>query len=878
MVAVIAGNGLGLLGTSLQQLGVGLGGQAGLGQSGASQYVNVATGNLVLQSQDADLVVQGFMAGALRTYNSLGTSGNYGAGGWLLGLDQSLTGHTGSFNTAGSTITRQGSDGETELFTYDTSRGLYVATNKSGAEDTLTVNVTQRTVTYTAGGSLSEEIYGIQGTQFQLVGLKDGKTGASYTLGYGTNGKLLTVTASDGEALELGYDAAGRISTLSTYEVPPGGGAKVTESRISYGYDTSGRLISVITDLTPDNTSDHNIFKTTYAYDGNSTRIASLTQGDGTNTGLTVSYTYDSNNRIASVTTGSGADAQELTFTYNTNGTTTVADASGQAWVYAYDGNGNLTSVTSPLDQVTRYAYTADGHLASVTDPSNNETIYEYDTHGNLTLQRDADGSTTTWTYNTDDQVLTRTVYRTPDPDGSDPANAGQASDPSTTWYVYDAGHDGKGNADQLRYVIDADGNVSETQYNLNGQVSVTRSFAGSAYDTTALNPNTAPSLSAMNNWAAAQDLTQTTRVDYAYDASGRLTSKMAWDQVDGTSGNGIADAGESITTYVYDAQGLLRQQVTERGADRTIQDTTSYSYDGMGRLTSSTDAVGNTTTYVYAAGGGTLAVTQANGLLHTEVRNSAGELVTVTESASDGSASRTTHYYYDEDGQLRATQDPSGAVTYTFYDADGQINGTVDATGAVTQYTRDADGDVVETRQYARTVDTSGWLTHGSVTSMPSDIDDVTTPIAGSSDRISLSLYDAAGLHVADVDAEGNVTTYGYDGAGNQTVVRQYATALGSDQLNALQEVPSWSMLKSDLASIASAGDRITRTFYDVANRAVAVLDAAGYLTTTAYDAAGRIVRTTAYAVPPDLSGAGDPPTLDDVTRGIQEDSADDQ
>jgi len=78
MVAVIAGNGLGLLGTSLQQLGLSPGGQPGLGQSGASQYVNVATGNLILQGQDERLIEQGLLAGLVRTYNSLGSTGDWG--------------------------------------------------------------------------------------------------------------------------------------------------------------------------------------------------------------------------------------------------------------------------------------------------------------------------------------------------------------------------------------------------------------------------------------------------------------------------------------------------------------------------------------------------------------------------------------------------------------------------------------------------------------------------------------------------------------------------------------------------------------------------------------------------------------------------------
>ena len=262
MVAVIAGNGLGLLGTSLQQLGMGLGGNAGLGRSGASQYVNVATGNLILQGQDERLIEQGLLAGLVRTYNSLGATGDVGSqGGWLLGLDRKLGAVTGTLNAAGSTMTRDRGDGEEEVFTFDATRGVYVAANESGADDTLQWNAATSTWTYTAGGSRNEETYNAGG---QLIALTDGKSGAGYTLTYNANNQLMAVTASDGEALELGYDGSGRVTSLSTLQIPPGGGTAVTKSRVTYGYDASGRLTSVTTDLTPDNATDSSVFTTTY--------------------------------------------------------------------------------------------------------------------------------------------------------------------------------------------------------------------------------------------------------------------------------------------------------------------------------------------------------------------------------------------------------------------------------------------------------------------------------------------------------------------------------------------------------------------------------------------------------------------------------------
>ena len=146
MVAVISGSGLGLLQTSLQQLGLAPGGQAGLGQSGASQYVNIATGNLVLQGQDESLVAQGLLAGFIRTYNSLGTTGDFGnQGGWLLGLDRQIGVVSGALNTDGSIIAREGGDGEKEVFVYNSTLGLYVARPDSGAIDLSQVKLLQRT-------------------------------------------------------------------------------------------------------------------------------------------------------------------------------------------------------------------------------------------------------------------------------------------------------------------------------------------------------------------------------------------------------------------------------------------------------------------------------------------------------------------------------------------------------------------------------------------------------------------------------------------------------------------------------------------------------------------------------------------------------------
>ena len=74
---------------------------------------------------------------------------------------------------------------------------------------------------------------------------------------------------------------------------------------MEYDYDSLGRLTTVTTDLTPADGSiaDGVVFVTNYTYDATTTRIASVTQSDGTS----VFFTYDAAGRVSTVKDHSGA-------------------------------------------------------------------------------------------------------------------------------------------------------------------------------------------------------------------------------------------------------------------------------------------------------------------------------------------------------------------------------------------------------------------------------------------------------------------------------------------------------------------------------------------------------------------------------------------
>lgn len=808
MVAVVSGNGLGLLQGSLSQLGQASGGNAGLGLSRDRQYVNVANGNLILQGQDAGLDFDGLSIADLRTYNSIGTGPDQG---WLWGFSRNVRPGTGS------TVLREADDGSIVTYVYNPSRGLYVSDDANGPQDTL-LRLTGRDAgwVWTDGASHREETYDGSG---KLTSIFDPRTSARYTLAY-AYGKLASITADDGDVLSFVYGQHGLLERVDMTEVPPGSSSAITRTVVSYAYDDALRLVQVSTALASDSQDIPALFTTRYTYEGDSLRISELVQSDG----VVAHYTYVERSPgeygIASVTTGTGSAARTMRFAYTggvPQSSTQVSDGAGHSWTYLSDSRGDLLSLTLPSVDgqrpTTRYTYDAAGNVLQATDALGNTTTYTYDAYGNRIGERDAADNTVTRTFDSNHYLLTQTLYRAASTSGSPDASSGD-----TTRYVYD-------DTGRLRFVIDATGAVTERTYDGSGLLRTVRHYLGTSYGTGALRNDQSPNLKTIGAWAARQNPGLTTRTDFTYDARGLLATQTDWATVD-ANGAGVRDTATAVTRFVYDAQGLLRQQAIVRGSGSA--ELTSYTYDGMGRPIGRISAVGAHTTWLYGEDGSVTTVTMdassasqsGTTCVRTERRNASGEIVAVTVSDSIGNAVHVTENIYDVDGRLCAVRGPDGAVSYTFYDAAGCVAGQVDPTGAVTEYQRDADGRVVGTVAYATRVDTRGWLVDSAV--MAQSIDAI-RPMASTEDRVSRTTYDSAGRIVTEIDGVGTVTRYEYDGESH--------------------------LVRTTISSADGSERRATRYFYDADGRRIATLDAAGGLTELVYDEDGRPVREIAYA-----------------------------
>lgn len=872
MVAVVSGNGLGLFATSLTQIGAGLGGGSSIGGSRADQHVNVATGNLILTGWDESLFGHGMATGLVRTYNSQGTFVQAGADGWQTGYERTVRLASGTVNTAGSTVERATADGGVVTYAWDVTRSAYVSTAGDGAHDTITLSAAKWL--WTEGSTQVQETYDAStpSTAGKLEKIVDLATNATYDFTY-TGAQLTRITGANAETLEFGYDGSNRLVSVGTKEQV--NGVLVSKGQVAYGYDGAGRLSWVQTDLTPDNAADNTwdaavaanndgkSYRVSYTYaDATSLRIIGVSTSDG----VTVGYTYDGSGRIASVTQGAAGDgsAQTLTYTYSAS-ETTLTDGAGRSWTYQFDAARQLTAVLDPAVNgqraVTEYTYDAAGNVTRIRQaayanaPSALDTVYQYDAKGNVTLQRDQQGNTVARTYTAENRLLTETRYSVVDADGLDPTHVGTTNVPSgamITRYVYDTT-----NPRLLRFVISATGEVTETQYNTSGVAqglaSMARRFTAAAYDTGTLQPTEVPTLANMTAWIAGK-VAQAARTDYSYDAQGRLSQQTGYASVDAL-GEGVLDSATSITRYTYDAQGMLRQQLSVHGAGRSLggsapsgSEVVDYVYDGLGRLLSTIrrdssaaandDAVTVTTTTAYLDSAHKIVTTLDSGMVRTELRNAAGQLVSLSDAGSVAGSmvTRTAQNFYDATGRLRATQDDTGARTYFFYDAAGRLSATVDATGSVTRTHYDAIGRVSGSTTYATLVATTSWFSGGAVTKTALVYAASSPALAGgeawvqvdtTNDRTATQTYDAAGRLETEVDAAGLTTTYAYDGA---------------------SRLLSRTLSKPGDASVTP---RLERYFYDAADRVIATLDRGGRVVENFYDAGGRLVLVKRYAGP---------------------------
>jgi YD repeat-containing protein len=367
-------------------------------------------------------------------------------------------------------------------------------------------------------------------------------------------------------------------------------------------------------------------------------------------------------------------------------------------------------------------------------------------------------GNTLTSTYNSQNQLLTQTLVGTVG-DGA----AIVRSD--TTRYVYDAS-----GQNQLRFVISAEGRVTEHRYNGLGLRVSTLEYAVAGYDLSALATTDAPIEAQMQAWAATQDLSSGQRTEFTYDFRGQLQTSAVYGTLN-ASGTGSQAA---TTQYVYSQAGELLKTIEPQSSG-----VTQFTYDGLGRLIArsapSADGISpNLTTTDYGDAQQRVTLKQANNLTTISTYDSAGRLISVQQVGDANADLGTTQYFYDAVGRLISTVDPTGVRQWMLYDAAGRKVADIHGSGAVIEYLYNANGQITETIAYANKLSSTSEQPTLSTIHALADV----------SDRKSWRVYDSAQRLAWQIDAQGYVTRTEYDSASRIVSVTQLATPISTSAL----------------------------------------------------------------------------------------------
>ncbi len=467
----------------------------------------------------------------------------------------------------------------------------------------------------------------------------------------------------------------------------------------SYGYSSKGELIAA-----QDQAGNWKYFK--YDQLGNQVAVKEFIGKEGAvNYYKLTKKAYDEQSLLLS----------QETFLLRASGQQETVTSMGDRVVYDYDKAGQLVKTTGPLGRETIQEYDAAGNMITLTEKISQSEVdvkrTEYDHRSRISSESvlvktsaldssylagavfddvyyDRVLSTITYTYNKDGQPIERQ-----EPNGN------------RTQITFDL--DGRPvkrinpEGDITRYDYDRNGNLVE-EINGNG--------ASAKYQYDSLNQVIRKII------PTAQGKAGVTR--YVYDEMGNLVKEIKPNEYEADKDtSGLLEQMKG-TVYTYDSMNRKVATYSPEGAlldyttytplgqpekvvnslgytgDIEAARGTIYTYDGLGKVTSITNPLGDTTTYEYDVLGHLVKKVNPKGAVTTWVYLADGTLA--SENRPDGSSKQ---YTYDRKGRKITEKDPRANVTIYSYNAFGKLQEEKDPYENTLEYKYDLAGNLVSTR-----------------------------------------------------------------------------------------------------------------------------------------------------------------------------------
>ncbi|MBC7367997.1 MAG: RHS repeat protein [Undibacterium sp.] len=465
--------------------------------------------------------------------------------------------------------------------------------------------------------------------------------GTSKQFAYDTYGRKIAETDPQGHTTKLTYDElsrvirqedhAGRVTTFDYTEIPQGCGSCTLVPHPTRIVAPDGTIMAMLYD-----TEGH---------------MLSRTVAQGTPAQATTLYAYDNDGNMTSMTDPLGRVTR---FTYDDeHHRLTQTDALGRLTQWTYDDDGNVTKTVAPDGGITKSTYDEGKRMTATTDAAGNTTRYTYDANGRIATLTEAKGDITRFRYDEGGRKIA-TIY----------------TDGKKALIDYD-------NAGRAAKITSSDGLVTVTTYDAgNSPLAVTRTAPGKSAETTAF------TYDALGHRLTATDPLGR-KTTWTYDAHGNVLTMTRPDGIVGTRNTydvqdnllTVTDAAGAVTTYTYDAARNQTSLTDARGSRY------AFTHDALRRKTSMTYPDGSVEKWTYDLSGNPVAFVNRAGQIKATAYTVANQPVTEVWSAAPSPLAPSltptlpaaTSYAYNSDGRLREVDNGNAKLTYT-YDELGRL------------------------------------------------------------------------------------------------------------------------------------------------------------------------------------------------------------
>jgi RHS repeat-associated protein len=516
------------------------------------------------------------------------------------------------------TVTIEDMAGNVRTFQPD-SRGGYLA---SSGESAILSALSEGAFLLREAGGL-QYAFRSDGCLEYVADLNGNRITATYA-----EGRLTALAHSCGAAIQIHYNAAGRIDWITD----PNGDSTL------FSYDAGNEHLLAVQE--PSGRTTRYMYSTGQGIQSEH----ALTQVEFP-TGDHQFFTYDERGRLSEAFRDGYAEG--LAYTYDSAGTVSETNASGATFKYSFDNRAALLKVENPLGNIVSYTPASTPNAWQRTDPDGGQYTFEYDGGGDLVAMTDVLGESTALVRNSLGLVT----------------SLADANGNTTTF-----GYDARGNLASITY---PDATEEEYAYDDAGNCIRYTNRRGASVE---------------YSYDAQGRLTERrypdgSHVDYAYDPRGNLlsTSDKSGTTTYHYEDNGwlaqIDYPGGRCLTFSYDAAGRRTSSTDQLGH------VVNYHYDALNRLERLTDAAdAETVRYSYDPAGRLAGVEFANGVYTTYEYDLAGRVLHLVNYAHDDSVLSRFDYTYDAvgervgmailDGQWSFQYDPLGRLVRAVFDS----------------------------------------------------------------------------------------------------------------------------------------------------------------------------------------------------------------